>query len=290
MYHRHSTLRLRGSSLRSRRTSSARSSILPHRPRAGSASTWPPERPTTSSDPVRGSNTSMYEPRARITWEGSSSTPAPPGPVRGSPQGCTANRAPSSVLGPTPDSSNRTVATGHHRRYPWPPSPPGRGARVLALLDPRRDDSIGSSSGHRPGGGKGSRTHPVEHSHSEHNDLKDYLRVLRTRKWSILLVTVILVGFALFYSFRQTPLYEAQARVLVQSFSVASTGTLGVDIPTEQQIVASVEVAKKAAEFLGTDRPRQALLGGLKVHGITGTAVLGIAYTNENPVLAANVA
>ncbi len=130
----------------------------------------------------------------------------------------------------------------------------------------------------------------MEHSHSEHNDLKDYLRVLRTRKWSIILVTVILVGFALFYSFRQTPLYEAQARVLVQSFSVASTGTLGVDIPTEQQIVASVEVAKKAAEFLGTDRPPQALLGGLKVHGITGTAVLGIAYTNENPVLAANVA
>ncbi|MDP9341279.1 MAG: polysaccharide biosynthesis tyrosine autokinase [Actinomycetota bacterium] len=136
----------------------------------------------------------------------------------------------------------------------------------------------------------------MEHSHTEHQtDLKEYLRVLRTRKWSIILITAILTGAALFYSFRQTPIYQAQSRVVVQAFVLNPLQSVGgpqqVDLPTEAQLVATQAVAKIAAADLGfTGRPAQGLLHGLKVQIVNGTTVLGIAYRSPNPALAAQAA
>jgi capsular exopolysaccharide synthesis family protein len=136
----------------------------------------------------------------------------------------------------------------------------------------------------------------VEHSHTEHQtDLKEYLRVLRTRKWSIILITVILTGAALFYSFRQTPIYQAQARVLVQAFNLNPAGQVSlasqVDMATEAQLVATQQVGSRAAKSLNlTGRPAENLLHGVKVQIVNGTQVLGIAYHSTNPAAAAQAA
>jgi capsular exopolysaccharide synthesis family protein len=138
----------------------------------------------------------------------------------------------------------------------------------------------------------------VEHSHTEHQtDLKEYLRVLRARKWSIILITVILTGAALFYSYRQTPIYQAQARVYVQAFNTNPIQMLGgvpggqVDLPTEAQLVATEPVAKIAQKTLDqTGRPPQALLHGLKVEIVNSTQILAIGYRSANPAFAAQAA
>jgi len=137
----------------------------------------------------------------------------------------------------------------------------------------------------------------VEHSYTEHQtDLKEYLRVLRTRKWSIILITVILTGAALFYSYRQTPVYQAEARVLVQAFSInplqpIAGGQQGVDLPTEAQLVATQPVAALAAKDLGlTGRAAQHLVHGVKAQIVNQTQVLGIDYRSTSPAAAAQAA
>ena len=45
----------------------------------------------------------------------------------------------------------------------------------------------------------------------------EYLETLRRRKWTILVVTVLAVGAALAFSKSQTPIYDASAKVLIQS-------------------------------------------------------------------------
>lgn len=49
-------------------------------------------------------------------------------------------------------------------------------------------------------------------------DLRELLSVLRRRKWSVLLITLVTVGSATFFSLRQTPLYESSATVAVNPF------------------------------------------------------------------------
>ena len=75
-------------------------------------------------------------------------------------------------------------------------------------------------------------------------DLREYLHVLRSRKWSIVLVTAAVVALVLVFSFRQTPVYEGTARVLVRPFSTASTpAPATVDLVTEQQLITTPVVA-----------------------------------------------
>ncbi len=45
--------------------------------------------------------------------------------------------------------------------------------------------------------------------------LRDLLRIIRKRLWLILLVTVMLGGAAMGFSFWQTPIYEASIKILV---------------------------------------------------------------------------
>ncbi len=57
----------------------------------------------------------------------------------------------------------------------------------------------------------------AETAEPEELELRDYLRVLRRRKWLIAAVTVVVVGAALAASFAQTPVYRASAQVLLES-------------------------------------------------------------------------
>jgi succinoglycan biosynthesis transport protein ExoP len=119
--------------------------------------------------------------------------------------------------------------------------------------------------------------------------LREYLAVLRFRKWSILGITFLVVASALFFSLRQTPIYESEAKVLVRPTRAASTASAtasGVftNLETEKVLVASEAVAKLVAEHLGLAEDPGSLLGDLEVSVATNTEVLLIRYADADPV------
>ncbi|MBA2726006.1 MAG: hypothetical protein H0U53_08455, partial [Actinobacteria bacterium] len=52
-------------------------------------------------------------------------------------------------------------------------------------------------------------------SHRETIDIREYVATLKAHKWSVILTLLLVVGSALAFSFSQTPIYSATARLLV---------------------------------------------------------------------------
>ncbi|MGH2556252.1 MAG: polysaccharide biosynthesis tyrosine autokinase, partial [Actinomycetota bacterium] len=117
--------------------------------------------------------------------------------------------------------------------------------------------------------------------------LKEYLGILRLRKWSIVLVTVLLVGAALGVSFLQTPLYEAEAKLLVNPQALAPGQTLpaGVapNLDTERGVASSEGVADVVIDELGLQESPDELLEGLSVSVEVNTAILVFTYSHPDP-------
>src|SRR5438105_15067630 len=82
--------------------------------------------------------------------------------------------------------------------------------------------------------------------------LREYLDVLRSRKWSIFAITALTVAAALAVSYHLTPMYSSTAKVLVKPVSVqqqiqGTTTTTDLNLDTETQLVESTSVASLAA-------------------------------------------
>ncbi len=119
-------------------------------------------------------------------------------------------------------------------------------------------------------------------------NLRDYLTVLRARRWTILGVTVVVVAAVLGYSYLQTPRYTASARVLVKPIATSGNEAFvpAPDLQTESQVVASKPVATMVARRLRIGRSPDSLLGGLSVTPVGDSEVLSVSYTSTDPRLA----
>jgi capsular exopolysaccharide synthesis family protein len=114
-------------------------------------------------------------------------------------------------------------------------------------------------------------------------DIRDYLRVLRQRKWTILVATALVVAGAVAYSMQQTPLYQSQAQVLVKALPLRASGGGFGSVPnlqTERELALSQAVAELAEEEIGDST---ASGGSLSVGVATQTEILDISYTHSNP-------
>lgn len=84
--------------------------------------------------------------------------------------------------------------------------------------------------------------------------LRDYLAVLWWRRWYIVLATIIAVGVALSYSFRQTAKYTATSQVLVLPVNFSPTEPADQQAPAnmvnEVQVVTSAAVTDLVAQRL----------------------------------------
>jgi succinoglycan biosynthesis transport protein ExoP len=112
-------------------------------------------------------------------------------------------------------------------------------------------------------------------------DLREALSVLWLRKWSIIAITLLVVGVALFVSSRQTPVYESTARILVIPVDGVGTDSLPIQEPniqTEAEVIDSVAVAEIVADDLNIAGPPRDLLGNLSVDQPTDTEILEIDY------------
>ena len=121
-------------------------------------------------------------------------------------------------------------------------------------------------------------------------DLRDYLTVLRRRKWSIALITCLTIGSALAFSFRQTPIYRSEARVLVHPISTSLQTDIPVNLETERALVSSASVAAIVGETLGITGSPDGLIESLDVSVETSTEILIIGYSDPDPARAQRLA
>jgi capsular exopolysaccharide synthesis family protein len=118
-------------------------------------------------------------------------------------------------------------------------------------------------------------------------DLRGALVVVWRRKWSIVAVTLALVGLALFVSSRQTPVYASESRVLVIPITdVDGIPIQDLNLPTEVELIQSAAVAEIVAQEVGIDAPPRSLLGSLSVEVPTDTEIIEIGYSHPDPAVA----
>jgi uncharacterized protein involved in exopolysaccharide biosynthesis len=122
----------------------------------------------------------------------------------------------------------------------------------------------------------------TEAARPEAADLREYLGVIRRRKWSIILVTLVVVGAALAYAFRQTPQYTSESRVLITPTGPGATVT-SINVANEQALAHSAAVASIVKTDLRSVRTVGSLLSGLHVAAEANTDILDFAYTSPAP-------
>jgi capsular exopolysaccharide synthesis family protein len=130
---------------------------------------------------------------------------------------------------------------------------------------------------------------------AEHpTDLREYVRVLRVRKFEVGIVALAALGAALFFSFRATPIYEGRAKVLVRPIQNVTSSSVSLpqapNLDTERELAISQTVAQKARSDLGLALSVDDLLARVKVSVVADTEVLLVAYDDPDPVTAAKVA
>src|SRR5712691_4794874 len=123
-------------------------------------------------------------------------------------------------------------------------------------------------------------------------DLREYLRVLRARKYEVGLVTFVLVLATLFFSFRQTPIYEGDARILVKPVQNPNNLSLSQapNLETERELILSQVVARSVQQQLHLTTPVDGLLRHVGVQVVTDTEVLVVKYQDPSPAVAAKLA
>ena len=127
--------------------------------------------------------------------------------------------------------------------------------------------------------------------------LRDYLHVVRRRKWIILQAVVLVPLAALLFSLNQEKLYQAQAQVLLSSQNLAAqlTGTqvTGVSLQpdriaqTQADVARVPELAQRVlGRVRGTGLTPQAFLLASSVTTATNADILTLSVTNHDPALA----
>jgi non-specific protein-tyrosine kinase len=127
---------------------------------------------------------------------------------------------------------------------------------------------------------------------SEAPDLREYLHVLRRRKWTIALILALVVGSTLAFSVRQTPVYAATVKVLVKPINASQVlqgvpASSIIDLETEQGLVETPVVAKLAAQSLGGGAQPDELLRHVSVEIPANTQFLQITFSSTDARLAA---
>src|SRR3954454_6061479 len=114
---------------------------------------------------------------------------------------------------------------------------------------------------HRETGGKYLMTEASGHG-APGNTLRDYLRVVRRRKWIILQAVVLVPAVAVGLSLRQDKVYKASSQVLLVQQNPANQFNNGSQVPvnppdrqaqTQAELVRVQAVARKAIEIAGVD-------------------------------------
>lgn len=121
-------------------------------------------------------------------------------------------------------------------------------------------------------------------------DFRDYLAVLKRRRWVILLTTVAVIGAVSLWSLRQTEVYQSRAEVLLQPISVdpfATGNNRGeVNVSAERQLADSGTTGELARQALGVDRSVGSLKQALVVEASEDAQTLTFLFSDPSPEFA----
>ncbi len=119
-------------------------------------------------------------------------------------------------------------------------------------------------------------------------DLRQYLAILRGRKWTIIACSTIGLLIALVLSAQQTPLYRAEAQLVI---SDAPTASWYPNPEDEVAVVTSDQVADLVRRDLGVAQTAESLQSGLSADLISPTSgVIAVTYTSMDPEFARSAA
>jgi capsular polysaccharide biosynthesis protein len=121
------------------------------------------------------------------------------------------------------------------------------------------------------------------------------LRVVWRRLWVVLVVTTVLAGTAVGWSFGQTPSYQASIKILVGQEPGTNEVPIGVlDLQQLTQTVAeavdSRPVAEATIKQLGLRTTPENLIANLSVEQVPQTQFIQVSYSDSSPQRAQRVA
>ena len=124
-------------------------------------------------------------------------------------------------------------------------------------------------------------------------DVREYVRVIRVRKFEILLVVMVLVSAAMILSFKQIPIFEGTSKVLVRPIQPATTSAAIPQQPnldTERELLTSQVVAQQVRADTHVSIPLDDLLKNLRVQVVTDTEVLLVKFDDPDRATPGSVA
>ena len=131
-------------------------------------------------------------------------------------------------------------------------------------------------------------------------ELRDYLRVIRNRKWVILTAVVIVTATAVVVSLLQSPLYESEARVLIAEKNAGATivGAEGVQFSSQPERNLQIQVQlmqgrplmESTIASLSLDVTPENLAKQVEVAAVGQTNVVTVIAKAEDPQRAADIA
>lgn len=127
-------------------------------------------------------------------------------------------------------------------------------------------------------------------------EVTHYLRLLRRWLWLIVLIAVIGGGIAFIITARRPPEYEAQTTVAIGRFIEAPNPNAadirtGIDLAqTYAQIVRTFDVLQGVITSLDLPMTADKLQDRIRTRILTGTSLLVISVTYDDPVLVADIA
>ena len=115
--------------------------------------------------------------------------------------------------------------------------------------------------------------------------LRDYVAVLRNRKWTIVGIAGAVFAATMAWSVLQTPIYRSSADVLVKQINSGSNVFTApiVTLETESRIATSTVVGSRAGDMMSPPVRSQEFLDHLVVSAIVDTQVLEFSYSDESP-------
>jgi capsular exopolysaccharide synthesis family protein len=127
-------------------------------------------------------------------------------------------------------------------------------------------------------------------------ELTQYIRLVRKWAWLLLLFGFIAAGLTFVVSIRRPPVYQAQTTVSIGRYIEApnpNSGDIrtGIDLAqTYAQIVTTFDVLQATIDALNLDMSTERLRAGISTRILTGTSLLVITVSYNDPVLAADLA
>nr|WP_305076336.1 polysaccharide biosynthesis tyrosine autokinase [Quadrisphaera sp. RL12-1S] len=172
---------------------------------------------------------------------------------------------------------------------------PGRGDGWAVGVRPSRPE--GASAGR----GRVRRPDPVPRSsprtRGESVELTDYLRVLRKRWLSIVVLTALALAGAAAATLAATPEYQAQTKLFVRTSGASSTADLQQgNTFVQQRVQTYADVAGQSAVLepviaeLGLDTTPEALAQHITAEAPLDTVLINITVTDPSPQQAATIA